>query len=159
MPTRGARDELGAQIVELVQRLGVEAQRVAHTFAAQQGLHQTDLEALLHVLQSEAHGEPATAGQLAAALGLTSGATTGVIDRLVRDGHLERRRSTRDRRTVHLHYSEHGHAVAEDFFGPLGRLSDQVMAEFSVPELEVVLRFLTGMTGAMASHHGGSRSR
>ncbi|MFP5284067.1 MAG: MarR family winged helix-turn-helix transcriptional regulator [Actinomycetes bacterium] len=143
---------LRAELVELVQRLGLESDRVGQVFAAQQGLHRTDLEALLHVMRSEARGQPITAGQLAAEMRLTSGAITGVVDRLARGGHLDRRRDSRDRRRVYLHYGEAGYAVASEFFGPLERLTTAVMDHFDDDELEVVRRFLVGMTDALATH-------
>jgi len=147
---------LRKEIVDLVRQLGIEAQQVGHVFAAEQGLHETDLRALLHVLQAEAGGEPTTAGRLGAALGVTSGAVTGVVDRLVRAGHLERGSDERDRRKVLLRYAPRGRAVAEEFFSPLGEVNDRVMSEFTTTELEAVRRFLQQMTDAMAEH---TRSR
>jgi hypothetical protein len=40
------------EIIDLVRELGVEAQQIAHAFAAEQGLHDTDLRALLHVIRT-----------------------------------------------------------------------------------------------------------
>lgn len=147
-PNRNLNDE----IVDLVRQLGVESQQVGHAFAAEQGLHETDLRALLHVLRAETSGEAITAGRLGAALGVTSGAVTGVVDRLVRAGHLERRTDQRDRRKVVLRYAPRGRAVAEEFFSPLGEVNDRVMSEFTTAELEAVRRFLRQMTDAMAEH-------
>lgn len=154
-PDGTEREQLGRHLVELVQRLSTAAGRVGQAFAASQGLHQTDLEALLHVMHAEAHGRPLTAGALGRALGLTTGATTGVIDRLEGDGHIDRRRDSADRRRVHLHQGAAGQAVAREFFGPLGDLSDDIMATFTVEELGTVARFLAGMTTAMECHAPG----
>lgn len=153
-----ALGEVGDEIVDLVRQLGIEAQQVAHVFAAEQGLHDTDLRALLHVLRAEAAGQPTTAGGLGAALGVTSGAVTGVVDRLVRAGHLERGRDEHDRRKVVLRYAEPAREVAEEFFGPLGAVSQRVMGEFSADELASIRRFLALMTGALAEHHRGRSS-
>jgi DNA-binding MarR family transcriptional regulator len=145
----GARDtprqELTEEIAILVRDLGSANDRLGHAFAARHGLHPTDLAALLAVLHAEGRGHPLTAGALTTELGLTSGAVTGVIDRLERTGHIRRRRGERDRRKVHLHYGEEGRRVAMAFFGPLGARSDQVMAEFDDTELRCVHRFLTRM--------------
>lgn len=146
------RERLGDALVELVQRLSVAAQHVGQAFAARQGLHQTDLEALLHVLHAETRADPATAGALATALGISSGAATGVIDRLERAGHLQRRRGHTDRRKVTLHYGDAGRAVAEEFFGPLARLSHDVTDTFRIDELQTIARFLERMTTAMTDH-------
>jgi DNA-binding MarR family transcriptional regulator len=146
------RRQLHDEIIDLVRRLGVELQQVAHTFAAAQGLHETDLKALLQVMRAESSGQPMTAGGLGAVLGITSGAVTGVVDRLVRSGHVERTTDANDRRKVVLRYAPSARAVAEDYFAPLGRASDQVMNGFDTDELEAVRRFLLQMTEAMAEH-------
>lgn len=153
MPPSRSRSE---EIVDLVRQLGVESQQVAHVFAAEQGLHDTDLRALLHVLRAELIGDPTTAGGLGAELGVTSGAVTGVVDRLVRAGHLERQTDELDRRKVVLRYAPRGREVAEEFFSPLGAVSDKVMSEFTPDELDAIRRFLRQMIDAMAEH---SRSR
>ncbi|HVI36373.1 MAG TPA: hypothetical protein VM684_09095, partial [Gaiellales bacterium] len=57
-------------------------------------------------------------------------------------------RDTVDRRRIHLHFSDSARAVAQQFFGPLGQLSSQVMGQFTDAELEVVQRFLEGMVHA-----------
>ena len=99
-------------------------------------------------MDAEASSAPLTPGQLQSALGLSSGATTSVVDRLERQGHARRNRDTVDRRRIHLHFSDSAHTVARQFFGPLGRLSTQVMDQFTDAELEVVQRFLTGIVDA-----------
>jgi hypothetical protein len=53
-----------------------------------------------------------------------------------------------DRRSIHLHFIGSAREVALEFFGPLGRLSGQVMDGFTDDELEVVQRFLAGMVAA-----------
>jgi DNA-binding MarR family transcriptional regulator len=144
------RDQLREDIVELVQRLTTESERLVHAFAARNGLHRTDVEALLHVMHAEGRGEPSTPGRLADALGVTSGAATGAIDRLERAGHVERRRSRDDRRKIHLHYADSGKEVAVAFFQPLGRLTDAIMEQFTDEELAVVRRYLAGIVEATA---------
>jgi DNA-binding MarR family transcriptional regulator len=59
------------------------------------GLHVTDLRTL-DVLQAG----PASAGELSSMIGLTSGATTRLLDRLESTGHIRRRHDPNDRRKV-----------------------------------------------------------
>ena len=149
----GAHDDVVRRdVVASMQRLTTESQRVAQAFAGQQGLGHIDLEALLHVMQAEQRGDPVTSGRLGDLLGVTSGAATGVIDRLERAGHVHRSRDDADRRRVLVHYSEAARAVAGQFFGPLGRLSATVMDQFDAVELRTVQRFLADMSVAMAEH-------
>ena len=149
------RRRLRADIVTRLQVLTTESRHVAQTFSHEQNLGASDLDALLFVMHEQAAGTPATPGGIADALGLTSGAATGVIDRLTRAGHVERRRDEHDRRIVRVHYSEHAQQVARGFFAPLGRLTDGVMADYSEAELGVVTRFLGDMGDAMRQQARG----
>ena len=147
------RDRLREEIVNLLRTYSVEAQHVGHAFAQRHGLHPTDLQALIAVMHAEGRGAPLTPGRLGEAIGLSSGATTAAIDRLERAGHLRRTRESTDRRVVHLRYGEPGMALAMEFFGPLGKRTDDVMAGFSDEDLALVRRFLQGMNVALAEHH------
>ena len=60
------------------------------------GINSTDLECLDLILT----GGPATAGEIGRRTGLTSGAVTGLIDRLERQGLVERMSDADDRRKV-----------------------------------------------------------
>lgn len=153
------RDDLRADVVDLLRLYSIEAQHVAHSFANQEGLHFTDLQALIAVMHAERRGDPLTPGRLGDTLGLSSGATTAVIDRLERAGHLRRTRESADRRVVHLRYGEPGLELAAAFFGPLGRRSQKVMDEFSRDDLETVRSFLSGMLGAITEHRQELRTR
>jgi DNA-binding MarR family transcriptional regulator len=152
------RDRLREEIVNLMRSYSIEGQHVGHAFAERHGLHPTDLQALIAVMHAEGRGDPLTPGRLGQAIGLSSGATTAAIDRLERAGHLRRSRESTDRRVVHLRYGEPGMALALEFFGPLGKRTDKVMAEFSDAELALVQRFLQGMNDALAEHHAEVRS-
>ena len=143
---------LRAEIVDLLRSYSVESYRLAEVFAEAHGVHHTDLRALVAVLHAERSGEPLTPGELAAAIGLSSGATTALIDRLERTGHLRRARDDPDRRRVRLHYDPAGLALAQAFFGPLGDQSDRVMDAFTADELEAVARFLRAMKQTVALH-------
>lgn len=148
----GRRAALVRDLQTLLRRLTVESQRLGHVFAERQGLNATDLEALMHVMESERRGTPLTVGELAARLGLSSGATTAVVDRLEAHEHLVRRRDTADRRRIHLHHAEAGMAVATEFFGPLGRRTAGVMDPFTDEELDAARRLLIAMTEAVEAH-------
>ncbi len=150
----GVRDEL----VRLLREYNIEATRVGDAFAQGNGLHPTDLHALIAVMHAERRSDPLTPGRLGEALELSSGATTAVIDRLERAGHVKRVRDSADRRVVHLLHDTPGRTLASSFFRPLAARSHAVMDEFSPAELEVVLRFMQGITAAMAAHHRDVRT-
>jgi DNA-binding MarR family transcriptional regulator len=136
------RDEL----VRLLQAYATESARLAQAFSERHGLHTTDLHALIAVLGAEASGEPLTAGRLGTHLGLSSGATTALVDRLERHDHVRRDRDARDRRRVVLRYGEGAAAVGREFFGPLGARMDALLEGYSAEDRAVVARFLQGVT-------------
>jgi DNA-binding MarR family transcriptional regulator len=144
----GVRDEL----VLLLQEYAGEAERLGQVFAERNGMHPTDLYALLAVMQAEAAGAPLTPGRLGEHLGLSSGATTAVIDRLERAAHVNRARDERDRRRVTLHHGEAAASVGAAFFGPLGVRMDEMLTSYTPDELAAVRRFL-GETNAMMRDH------
>ncbi|GHF42224.1 MarR family winged helix-turn-helix transcriptional regulator [Seohaeicola zhoushanensis] len=76
------------------------AQRTLYSgvLASKLGLHQTDLECLFIITL----GEKVTPGRLAQETGLTTGAITGVVDRIERAGYIRRVRDTSDRRRLFL---------------------------------------------------------
>src|SRR5690349_7181336 len=115
-------------------------------------MHPTDLQALLAVMQAEAAGAPLTPGRLGEHLGLSSGATTAVVDRLERADHVRRERHDRDRRRITLHYGAAAAAVGGAFFGPLGARIEHVLASFTPDELAVVRRFLEQTNAVMRAH-------
>lgn len=152
------RATLVAEIAAELRRYSVDAQHIGHAFANLHGLGATDLQALIAVMDAELIGQPITPGRLGEQLNLSSGSVTALIDRLERAGHIRRDRDTADRRKVFLHYAERGAALAMDFFRPLGRRTDEVMAGFSDDELEVVHRFMTAMTASMREHRDTVRA-
>ncbi|TLQ42981.1 MarR family transcriptional regulator [Streptomyces marianii] len=133
--------DLRAFAVQL-RRMNGEMNRLIHGFAATQGLHATDIQALAAILDSDT---PLTPGRLREHLGLTSGAVTACLDRLERAGHIRRSRDSTDRRVVHLHYAAHGRAAARAHFQPLAEATARAQEGFSGAELGVVLRFLNAM--------------
>ncbi len=146
------RRQLQRRIVERMRWYVVQSEHVAHAFAHRNGLHPTDMAALIAVMDAEAGGTPLTPGGLAARLRLSSAATTAVIDRLERAGHLTRHRSDTDRRRVDLRYAAPGMALAVAFFGPLGERTDRMMADFDDAELAVVLRFVDAMAATVEGY-------
>ena len=83
-----------------------------------------------------------TAGELAAATGLTTGAITGVLDRLEGAGYVERVRDTADRRRVLVDLTQLMRDRTAEFYGPLGEASRPFIARYTDDELELLLRFL-----------------
>jgi len=151
-------DEEREELVRLLQVYATESDRLGQAFAERHHLHPTDLHALLAVMHADRAGAPLTPGRLGQELGLSSGATTALVDRLERVGHVRRERDDRDRRKVTLRYGEAAAAVATAFFGPLGERMDEVLATYTPAELAAARRFLTDTVAMVRTHHEALRS-
>jgi DNA-binding MarR family transcriptional regulator len=92
-----------------------------------------------------------TAGELARATGLTTGAITGIVDRLQKDGWLRREANPADRRSVLIRALPHPRrdAVLRPGYTRLREAMAALMAEFSPAELLVVERYLEGAIGML----------
>ncbi|MFC4944543.1 MarR family winged helix-turn-helix transcriptional regulator [Pseudonocardia sp. GCM10023141] len=145
-------DQVRDELVRLLQDYAVEAQRLQQVFAERNGMHPTDLHALLAVMRADAATVPLTPGRLGAHLGLSSGATTAVIDRLERGGHVSRVPDPRDRRRVIVHVGRAAGQVGAAFFGPLGVAMDEMLTGYDAEELMAVKRFLGQMNDTMREH-------
>jgi DNA-binding MarR family transcriptional regulator len=140
-----ARHADAAELGELIGRELSTAVVLFHEAVGRQlGLSGTERK-LLDVL---ARTGPATAGQLAAETGLTSGAITGIVDRLVRAGYARRHPNPADRRSVIISRepSTSLDELRPEIFEPLGRAITEMSARYSNAELAAVASYLTGLT-------------
>ncbi|NAZ75142.1 MarR family transcriptional regulator [Kineococcus sp. T13] len=90
------------------------------------GMHGTDASALVHIVGAEERGEPLTQAELSRLVGLTTGATSSLLNRLEAVGHVERRRDRADRRVVTLRSTASMHRAARPpgpATGPAGATS------------------------------------
>jgi DNA-binding MarR family transcriptional regulator len=94
------------------------------------------------------HG-PMTAGRLAELTGLTTGAITGVIDRLERGGYARRERDLNDRRRVIVHPVLARQAEAMPVFEPLAIATLAVLERYSDDELALLLDILRRLNDMM----------
>lgn len=92
-----------------------------------------------------AQGKGDTAAALARALDTDTGSVTRMLDRLERKGLLKRRRSTNDRRVVHLELTSNGrHAIGLVPF-VIAEVLNLHLAGFTDSEVRQMKRFLTRM--------------
>ncbi|MFC7307113.1 MarR family winged helix-turn-helix transcriptional regulator [Streptomyces monticola] len=141
----------GLQLVHLLRAVTVELDLFAAEFAGRNGLHPTDVRALIHLLDAGREGVDATPGWLGAQLGVNSASTTALIDRLERLELARRERDTRDRRRVLLTVTDKAVATGWSFFGPLIEEMVTAMDSFDEKELAVVRRFLLAMRDVTAA--------
>jgi DNA-binding MarR family transcriptional regulator len=130
---------------QLVERLGQAARRHQRAIDAFDqavvdafGINRTDGRCV-DVLQERG---PMTAGELARACNLTSGAVTAVIDRLERAGLVRRGHDPSDRRKVMVDITPEAEARAAALFAPLLDDVGRALAGYSDEQLEAVIDFL-----------------
>jgi len=103
------------------------------------GVNETDL----HCLNIIENSGGLTAGELAEQAGLTTGAVTGVVDRLERAGFARRASDPEDRRRVKLEVTPKFYARADKIWGPVARdWATELGKRFTAEELERVIEFL-----------------
>lgn len=141
-PRFDEEDERRLGLVHLLRRVSVELDLARSAFAQAHGLHDTDVRALIHLLDAGRAGIPATAGWLGAQLGLSSASTTSLIDRLEAAGHVRRARSVRDRRKVEILVTDEAVGLGWAFFGPLLTGMVAAMRPFGPGDLDTVERLL-----------------
>ena len=103
------------------------------------GVNGTDL----HCLNAIENSGGLTAGELAAETGLTSGAVTGVIDRLERAGFARRVSDPDDRRRVKVEVTPKFYARAERIWGPMAAdWESSLSRRFTAQQLDEIIEFL-----------------
>lgn len=115
-------------------------------------LNPTDLRCLDWLV-----GGRMTAGELSRATGLSSAATTSMIDRLERKGFVRRVRQADDRRQVLVELTEDGTARVWRLYGPLVEEGASLFERFTRAELETMLDLVKRMQALAVEHRDALR--
>jgi DNA-binding MarR family transcriptional regulator len=107
--------------------------------AARRGMTVTDLQ-ITDILESTG---PATAGQLADLSGLTTGAITGILNRLEEAGLVRRERDPNDGRRVIVRLESGKAENIGPIFDALGKAGDELAADYDDKQIALLLEFLT----------------
>jgi DNA-binding MarR family transcriptional regulator len=114
------------------------ATQLNHVVAAHAGLHETDHECV-DLLDWTG---PLTAGEIGTHLGLSSGAVTGLIDRLEAGGWVRRERDPDDRRRVIVHPSHERGADLWPLYQPLAEAVEAYRDKLDGHDMTVIVEFL-----------------
>jgi DNA-binding MarR family transcriptional regulator len=117
------------------------------------GLNPTDLRCLDWLTE-----RAMSAGELGEATGLSSAATTTLLDRLERKGYVRRERDAVDRRRVTVEMTPRGRERIGELYGPLATEGGALLARFSDAELERILSFLVEGTEVVDRHRARIRA-
>lgn len=89
-----------------------------------------------------------TPGSLGAALGLSSPATTALIDRLEFAGHARRERGMRDRRRVLIRLTPDARQLGGELYGPLFAQVVTALDDIPPAEVEAAMRVMSALVAA-----------
>jgi DNA-binding MarR family transcriptional regulator len=105
-------------------------------------MHRTDLAGLSMVMDEEAQGHPVTPGRLSSSLQLSAPATSAMLDRLERLGHVRRTPHATDRRSVVVEITDHAREVGGAMFGRMAQHLGPVLAAYDDDQLALIAEFL-----------------
>jgi len=106
----------------------------------------------LEVLGTLVARGPLSAGDLAKRTGLTSGAVTRLIDRLVERGSVRRLADPEDRRRVLVEITPAALRACDPFYGPIAKEGTALLEQRTEKELEVILEYLRISYGFTKRH-------
>lgn len=132
--------------LEALREVVMAANRMRHVIARRAGLSESDLVAMEHLLD-----EPAGPAELARHLDVTTAAATGLVDRLVSHGHVERHPHEHDRRRTTVTVTPSGREEVLAHLLPMFIALDRLDATFSAEERAIVERYLRGAIEAFAA--------
>ncbi len=128
-----------AAVLREVRRMTAQSVLISQAVSERFGLSSSDLECLDLALLSGG----ATAGEFARATGLTTGAITGVIDRLERAGYVRREKDPSDRRKVVVRARSGMTRRIAPLYDSLQREMSALWSRYGDGELDLILDFLT----------------
>jgi DNA-binding MarR family transcriptional regulator len=133
----GLLDSLEEQSRELSTRTVI----FHHLIGERLGLNPTDHKCLDVIIRAKT---PMTASQLAEETGLSTGAITGVVDRLEKAGYVKRKRDTNDRRLIFIKpLLDKAMIKLGPIFEPIRKASMNLYSKYTDEELTTILDFIT----------------
>lgn len=141
MDDKKERDRLRRRVGQELGRQLTSTNVFLHTLiAGKLGLNATDTRCL--DILARAGAEPMTAGALKEATGLTTGAITGILDRLERSSFVKRVRDTEDRRRVFVKLRPDATAKLTKLYEGLGSEMERLASRYTIKELQLIEGFL-----------------
>jgi DNA-binding MarR family transcriptional regulator len=128
------KTDLKKRALMAVQDYGIHLTLFRNAVNEWAGLNATDMECLRLLFMKGI----ATPSELARHTGLTSGATTAMLDRLEKAGLIERRPNPDDRRGTLIAPAKSGAERAASWFASAREALEELISSYSASELEVI---------------------
>ena len=135
--SRGVKAAASTKLLEEARGLSGDFDQLSQAVADRIGLSATDLLAMDLISRNGS----VTAGDLARELRLTTGAITGLVDRLERAGFARRADDPNDRRRVRITATANERRVSE-LYGPLAAQLRRVIESYSEKDLATLIEFV-----------------
>ena len=132
--TKSTKTDLKKRALMAVRDYGVNLTQFRNAMSEWAGLNVTDMECL-RLLFQKGIGTPS---ELARHTGLTSGATTAMLDRLEKAGLLERRPNPDDRRGTLIVPEKSSADKVASWFESARKAQDELVSSYSESELEII---------------------
>jgi len=132
--TKSTQTDLKKRALMAVRDYGVHLTLFQNAMSEWAGLNTTDMECL-RLLFSKGIATPS---ELARHTGLTSGATTAMLDRLEKAGLIERRPNPNDRRGTLIAPEKSGAEKMASWFESARKAQDELISSYSESELEII---------------------
>ncbi len=149
MTARKPKSDLVDELIREFRVSGNQDNAFDKLAAERLGVNETDL----HCLNVIENSGGLSAGELAVQSGLTSGAVTGVIDRLERAGYARRASDPSDRRRVRVAVTPAFYEQAERIWGAVAADWQSTLSQrFTAEELQRIMNFLR-LTNQLGRRH------
>ena len=132
--TNSTKTELKKRALMAVRDYGVNLTQFRNAMSEWAGLNVTDMECL-RLLFFKGVASPS---ELSRSTGLTSGATTAMLDRLEKAGLIERRPNPKDRRGTLIAPAKSSAERAASWFESARIAQDKLISSYSESELEII---------------------
>jgi DNA-binding MarR family transcriptional regulator len=139
------KKDYGSAFTKLGREMSVHTVMFHNAVAERLGLNVTDHKCLDCLVRQG----PMTAGELAKLTGLTTGAITGIVDRLENAGFAKRHPDPKDRRKVVIAPLPDRLPEMGKMFGFLGKNMAGIMSHYTAKEAELVLDFMERAVSVM----------
>ncbi len=125
------------RVIMLAREYGISTVLFRHAIGARLGVNVTDMECLATLFFKGL----STPTELAKHTGLSSGATTAMLDRLEKGGLIERRPNPDDRRGTLITVVREAATKVGPMFAPIRDAQDKLVASYSEEELQLIAGF------------------
>jgi len=132
--TETTRTDLKKRALMAVRDYGVNLTQFRNAMSEWAGLNGTDMECLRLLFQKGV----STPSELARQTGLTSGATTAMLDRLERAGLIERRPNPNDRRGTLITPEKSSAEKMASWFASARQAQDELISSYAESDLEII---------------------